>query len=83
MIGTSEAVLCASLSIEALVPLVEGVTKMVLPPMRSQVIKFTGLRENRRCDGGDDDGYQAQCFHHGHWGHSSDRQLTDSDIRRY
>jgi hypothetical protein len=59
---TATKVICVSLRIEALVTLVKGVTKMVLPPMCSQMIKPTVSRENRRCDGNGEDGYQAQCF---------------------
>jgi hypothetical protein len=56
---TATKVIRVSLRIEALVPLVEGVTKMVMPPMCSQMIKSTVSRENRRRNGGGKNSYHA------------------------
>jgi hypothetical protein len=64
---TSTKVIRVSLRIEALVPLVEGVPKMVMPPMCSQMIKSTVSRENRRGNGGGKDYHSTECFHVGHW----------------
>jgi hypothetical protein len=91
-IAASEAkVLCVSLiRIEALVVLVIGAAKMLIPDMVGQsamhpkMAPRPGLScecEHWRGNSGGDNGYRAQCFRYGHWlspsGESRRRQPLD------